>query len=269
MIRQTALAFALACSVATAAAQVPAAPAAPVAPRPPADAPPPPPAPPAPPAPVAATAVGVTGTVERFMLNPNGAVDGLWLRDGTQVAFAPHLSTALQAAVRRGDTVSVQGYRLGRLPVLRASAIRSTRSGQEVVDQPPSAALPPPAPPAPATLTPLQAQGRIERLVYGPGGEATGALLSDGTVVRMPPHLAVQFGDLLQPGAPLSVSGFGVATAAGRSIEATQLGRDRASQRALFAPPRPDGPVPPAPPVPPVPPAPAAPPAPVPPPAPR
>ncbi|CAD7721267.1 hypothetical protein LMG31886_02450 [Xanthomonas hydrangeae] len=247
MIRQTALAFALACSVATAAAQ---------APTPPA----------APPAPLAATPVRITGTVERFMLNPNGEVDGLWLRDGTQVAFAPHLSGELQAAVRRGDAVTVQGYRLGSLPVLRASSIRSTRGGREVVDRPPTTAAMPPAPPAPAALTPLQAEGRIERLVYGPGGETNGALLSDGTLVRMPPHLALQFGDVLRTGAPLSVSGFGVATATGRAIEATQLGRDRASQRALFSPPRPDGPVPPAPPAPPVPP--AAPPPPPPPPAP-
>ncbi|MCL1528884.1 hypothetical protein A7D16_11255 [Xanthomonas nasturtii] len=254
MMRQTALAFALACSVATAAAQVPAAPAAAIAPPPPVGAPPPPPMPPAPPAPVAATPVQVNGTVERFMLNPNGEVDGLWLRDGTQVAFAPHLSSELQAAVRRGDAVAVQGYRLGSLPVLRASSIRSTRGGREVVDRPPSAALPP-APPAPAALTPLQAEGRIERLVYGPGGETNGALLSDGTVVRMPPHLALQLGDLLRTGAPLSVRGFGVATTAGRAIEATQVGRDRASQRALFNPPRPDGPLPPAPPAPPVPPA--------------
>ncbi len=258
MLRQTALAFALACSVATAAAQVPAPPAAPAAPRPPVGTPPPPPPmPPAPPAPVAAAPVQVTGTVERFMLTPNGEVEGLWLRDGTQIGFAPHRSDELQAAVRRGDTVSVQGYRLGDLPVLRASSIRSTRSKREVVDRPPLAGDMPPPPPPPAALTPLTADGRIERLVYGPGGETNGALLSDGTVVRMPPHLALQLGDLLRTGAPLSVRGFGVATAAGRSIEATEVGRDRASQRALFTAPRPDGPLPPppAPPGPPVPPA--------------
>ncbi|WDM67838.1 hypothetical protein [Xanthomonas cucurbitae] len=259
MMRQTALAFALACSVATAAAQVPPPPAPPAAARAPAGMPPPPPPmPPAPPTPVAATPVQLTGTVERFLINPNGEVDGLWLRDGTQVGIAPHLSAELQAAVRRGDAVTVQGYRLGDLPVLRASSIRSTRSKREVVDRPPmAAAMPPapPAPPAPAALTPLEAQGRIERLVYGPGGEVNGALLSDSTVVRMPPHLALQFAELLRIGAPLSVRGFGVANAAGRSIEATGLGRDRASQRALFSPPRPDGPLPPAvPPAPPVPP---------------
>ncbi|WP_115560937.1 hypothetical protein [Xanthomonas arboricola] len=254
MLRQTALAVALACSVATAAAQVLPPPAAPVAPRPPVGTPPPPP--PMPPAPVAATPVQVSGIVERFMLNPNGDVDGLWLRDGTQVAFAPHLSDELQAAVRRGDAVSVQGYRLGDLPVLRASSIRSTRSKREVVDRSPLAGDMPPLP-APAALTPLTADGRIERLVYGAGGETNGALLSDGTVVRMPPHLALQLRDLLRTGAPLSVRGFGVATAAGRAIEATAVGRDRASQRALFVPPRPDGPLPPppAPPGPPVPPA--------------
>ncbi|CTP83478.1 hypothetical protein [Xanthomonas graminis] len=259
MIRRSALAFSLAIATATAAAQVPAPPAPPAAAA----------AGIAPPPPVAATPVSLEGTVERFMLNPNGDVDGLWLRDGTQVGFPPHLSADLQAAVRRGDAVTVQGYRLGTLPLLQASAISARRSGKQVVDRPPNPLAGPPLPPTPPALNPMQAEGRIERLVYGPGGDTAGVLLSDGTVVRMPPHVAVQYGTLLRVGAPLSVSGFGVATAAGRSLEATQLGRDRASQRTLFAPP-----APPAPPVPPPPPgspaAPAAPAAPpVPPPAPR
>ncbi|WP_081044605.1 hypothetical protein, partial [Xanthomonas translucens] len=243
MIRRSALAFSLAIATATAAAQVPAPPA--VAPSAPAGiAPPPaPPAPPAAPAPapgqIAATPVSLEGTVERFMLNPNGDVDGLWLRDGTQVGFPPHLSADLQAAVRRGDAVTVQGYRLGTLPLLQASAISARRSGKQVVDRPPNPLAGPPLPPTPPALNQMRAEGRIERLVYGPGGDTAGVLLSDGTVVRIPPHVALQYATLLRVGAPLSVSGFGVATAAGRSLEATQLGRDRASQRTVFAPPAP------------------------------
>ncbi|MGZ1521001.1 MULTISPECIES: hypothetical protein [Xanthomonas] len=248
MLRQTVLAIALACTIGAAAAQV--------------AAPPPPPAPngpiggpPAPPTPVAATPVSVSGTVERFLLNPNGDVDGLWLRDGTQVGFPPHLSSEVKAAVRAGDSVVVKGFRLGNLPVLQVSSIRSGRSGREVVDRPPTFGAAPPPPPTPGQLTPLQSDGTIQRLVYGPAGEINGALVSDGTVVRMPPHLALQFADLLRVGAPLSASGLGVATPGGRAIEATQLGRDRSSLRALFTAPRPDGPLPPPPPGAPVPPA--------------
>ncbi|RBG91306.1 hypothetical protein BRM26_03925, partial [Xanthomonas oryzae pv. oryzae] len=167
------------------------------------------------------------------MLNPNGDVDGLWLRDGTQVGFPPHLSSDVKAAVRAGDNVVVQGFRLGNLPVLQLISIRSGRSGREVVDRPPTFGPPPPPPPTPGQLTPLQADGKIQRLVYGPAGEVNGALVSDGTVVRMPPHLALQFADLLRVGAPLSASGFGVATPDGRAMEATQLGRDRSSLRPL------------------------------------
>ncbi|HHZ50709.1 hypothetical protein [Xanthomonas vasicola] len=238
MMRQTVLAIALACTIGAAAAQV-AAPSPPPAPKGPIG------GPPAPTTPVAATPVSVSGTVERFMLTPNGDVDGLWLRDGTQVGFPPHLSTEVKAAVRAGDNVVVQGFRLGNLPVLQVSSIRSGRSGREVVDRPPTFGAPPPPPPTPGQLTPLQADGKIQRLVYGPAGEVNGALVSDGTVVRMPPHLALQFADLLRVGAPLSASGFGVATPDGRAIEATQLGRDRSSLRTLFTAPRPDGPLPP------------------------
>ncbi|MFA4457979.1 hypothetical protein P2B82_21175, partial [Xanthomonas perforans] len=137
MMRQTVLAIALACTIGAAAAQV--------------AAPPPPPAPngpiggpPAPPTPVAATPVSVSGTVERFLLNPNGEVDGLWLRDGTQVGFPPHLSSEVKAAVRAGDNVVVKGFRLGNLPVLQVSSIRSGRSGREVVDRPPTFGAAPP-----------------------------------------------------------------------------------------------------------------------------
>ncbi|MFO3706148.1 hypothetical protein ACI6Q5_14525 [Xanthomonas codiaei] len=242
MMRQTVLALALACTIGAAAAQVGAPPPPPPAPNDPIGGPP---APPAPPPPVAAAPVSVSGSVERFMLNPNGDIDGLWLRDGTQVGFPPHLSSEVKTAVRAGDSVVVQGFRLGNLPVLQASSIRSSRSGREVVDRPPTFGAPPPPPPTPGQLTPLRSDGTIQRLVYGPAGEVHGALVSDGTVVRMPPHLALQFTDLLRVGAPLSANGFGVATADGRAIEATQLGRDRASLRALFTTPRPDGPLPP------------------------
>lgn len=69
MMRQTVLAIALACTIGAAAAQG----AAPPLPAPNG----PTGGPPAPPTPVAATPVSVSGTVERFMLNPNGDVDGL------------------------------------------------------------------------------------------------------------------------------------------------------------------------------------------------
>ncbi|CBA17076.1 hypothetical protein [Xanthomonas albilineans] len=224
MIRRSALALSLVFVATTAAAQV----------YPPPAPPPVPPAPLGADAPVAATQVQVDGTVERFMINPNGDVDGMWLMDGTQVNFPPHLSADLQAAVRRGDAVSVQGYRLGSLPVLQASTITARRSGKQVVDRPPNPMTPPPAPPAPPSLTPLQADGRIERLIYGPRGETAGVLLSDGTVVRMPPPAALQYSELLRTGARLSVSGFGVITNVGRAVEATQVGRDRASQQGVF-----------------------------------
>lgn len=174
MMRQTVLAIALACTIGAAAAQGTAPPL--PAPNGPTG------GPPAPPTPVAATPVSVSGTVERFMLNPNGDVDGLWLRDGTQVGFPPHLSSDVKAAVRAGDNVVVQGFRLGNLPVLQLISIRSGRSGREVVDRPPTFGPPPPPPPTPGQLTPLQADGKIQRLVYGPAGEVNGALVSDGTV---------------------------------------------------------------------------------------
>jgi hypothetical protein len=64
--------------------------------------PPPPPGVAPPPAYGNATAPIVTGRITKFLINPNGDVDGLLLGDGTQVNFPPHLSAALTHGQRTG-----------------------------------------------------------------------------------------------------------------------------------------------------------------------
>ena len=40
----------------------------------------------------------ISGTFERFLLNPHGDADGMILADGTEVHFPPHMSPELRAA---------------------------------------------------------------------------------------------------------------------------------------------------------------------------
>lgn len=198
--------------------------------------PPPPPGGPAPhpliaAAPDAGTTI-VTGRVQQWLLNPNGEADGLLLSNGTQVAFAPHLSAAVMQMLQPGDTVQVSGWRAPNVPVVRALAL--VANGRSVTDQPP----PPPgmAPPPlrePGALTAMTAGGRVERLLYTDRGDIHGVVLDDRTIVRFPPHIAAVYDAQLRPGAPLHARGWGTRSAQGTVLEATSLGRSAGTVREV------------------------------------
>jgi hypothetical protein len=191
--------------------------------------------PPAEPAPAVApaTAPTLTGRLQRWLVNPNGEVDGLLLADGTQVNLPPHLSADLPQAARPGDTVQVQGWRMPGAPVLRA--LRLTAGGRTVEDAPPAPGNAPPVPPEPAALTAMSASGRVERLLYTPRGDANGVLLDDGSIVRFPPHVGTALAAALRPGRPLFARGWGSRNPQGSALAATALGPSEDSARELFA----------------------------------
>jgi len=199
--------------------------------------PPPPPPPVAPTAPLAASQV-VSGTVQQWLLNPNGEVDGLLLTDGTQVGFAPHLSAALTRAIALKDSVQVTGWRTASGSALRAQTIRSTTSGRSVSEQPPEAGAAPPAPREPGALTEMMASSRIARVLVGPMGEAQGAIVDNGSIVRFPPHVGALLGDSLKVGAPLYARGYGTRNAWGSAFEATRIGATAETARDTFGPPQ-------------------------------
>jgi hypothetical protein len=164
----------------------------------------------------------VKGIVERFLLNSHGELDGLILVDGTEVHFPPHLSTAVGKVLKPGAEVVVYGLRPRRTPVVAAVALDA--SGHAIVDEGPNdddrKKLP---------RTPLEASGKIVRTLHGPKGETRGALLDDGTIVRIAKHGGAEATALLAVGQPLSARGEGVATADGRCIEAHFIGPSTAS----------------------------------------
>ncbi|MDF4004093.1 hypothetical protein [Luteibacter sahnii] len=190
------------------------------------DLPPPPPAPPGPGAPVQ-----VEQTVQRFIANPNGDVDTLILGDGTQVPVPPPVGNAL--ANERHATLSIHGSRLADAPVIVPDSIREG-SRDWLANAP--APVPPAAPPA---LAPMKASGRVAEVLFGPRGEANGVLLTDGTVVRVPPHAALAQPNLLVKGASFSASGFGVANGGQRALQAVSIGTTPSSEQAITPPPPP------------------------------
>ena len=191
------------------------------------------PGPPAPPAGyyqrAAPTAPVAQGTVSRYLLNPNGEVDGLLLADGTQVNFPPHMSDELVATIKPGQSVSVQGIRESAASV---SAFVISNGSSSVVEHEP---VGPPAPPP-------GRQGTVQQLLYGPRGEVNGLVLSDSSIVRFPPQTMYQIGNLLHVGQPLSVAGYGTANQYGKALQATAIGARGQPLQTLYGPAGPAGP---------------------------
>jgi len=178
----------------------------------------------------------IHGKVAEYSLTPRGDVDGLILADGTEVHMPPHLGTALVYTVKPGDAVTVHGLRARTLPMVQALSVSHDATGTTVTDSGPGG---PPGPGGDRQV--LTVEGHVKEPLHGPRGDLNGALLDDGTIVRMPPPEAQRLATELVPGAPLYVRGDGYAGPLGRVIQATSIGPNR-SQLAEVAGPPPPGP---------------------------
>jgi len=166
----------------------------------------------------------VSGVVRRFLINPEGDVDGLLLADTTLVSFPPHIGNQVAAAIAPGDTVNVSGLAQPG-GSLKASQIADAKNGRSIVDQPPPADAPRlPKSLAGVGLVKLNATGRVLRVTSAPRGEPDGVLLTDGTVIKLTPPAAAQFASLLQPGATIAAQGYGTRNRYGESLQATAFG---------------------------------------------
>lgn len=164
------------------------------------------------------------GRVDGFTLTPRGEIDGLVLADGTEVKTPPHLSDAVAAAVRRGDPVTVLGLKAAALPLVQALSISDEATGRTVRDDGPGRSAPAreDARAVPAVARRLQA--RIRLVLHGMRGEVNGALLGDGTVLRLPPPDAVRLSDLLAPGRLVVVDGLSRSWSLGTVLDISAIG---------------------------------------------
>jgi hypothetical protein len=164
------------------------------------------------------------GTVSRYTLTPRGDVDGLILADGTEVHFPPHLSTQLVYAIKSGDAVTVRGLKALNAPLIAAIAITNDATGNTVVDSGPGAG---PGPGPRGARQAMSLQSRVQMSLHGPRGELNGAMLEDGTILRLPPPEAERLAALLTPGQTIVIQGDGLTTAMGRVVEVQAIGRSQ------------------------------------------
>jgi hypothetical protein len=120
------------------------------------------------------------GIVKQYTLTPRGDVDGLILNDGTEVTLPPHLTSQIVFAVRPGDVVTIRGLKARALPLIDAASVTNFATGASVVDNGP--------PGGPDRFASEQTiSGKIAAQLHGKRGEINGAVLDNGTIVRLPP----------------------------------------------------------------------------------
>jgi hypothetical protein len=154
------------------------------------------------------------GTVTQFLLNPHGELDGAILDGTLQVHFPPHLSKQVAKHIALGNRLRVRGVKPRGADVIAAVTLKS-QQGVEIIDEGPQHHEHPSKPEGKS----MDVQGEVVRSLYGPKGELRGALLDDGTSLRMPPHAAAELANYLVPGAHVQAWGHGVRNKFGRTID--------------------------------------------------
>jgi len=180
----------------------------------------------------------IRGELERLTLTRRGDIDGLILKDGTEVKTSPDLSTQIAFAIRPGDRVTIHGLRAAALPLVRAVSITDDVTHRTVTDSDVSTSMnPPPVRPAPPRRgAPPQAPGastemtgRVRMALHGPQGDVNGVLLESGAILRFPPDQADQLASIIQPHQSLVAEGITVTNSLGTVVDVQQIGlaRDR------------------------------------------
>jgi hypothetical protein len=175
----------------------------------------------------------IRGQVQQLTLTARGDIDGLILRDGTEVKTSPTLSTQVAFVVKPGDPITIHGLRAAALPLVRAVSITDDASHRTVVDtdtittrSPPP---PPGPPPAPGTERAMVSEysGRVHMVLHGPQGEVNGVLHESGAIWRFPPDAADQVTSLLQSRGVLVAEGIAVSSSLGTVVDVQQIGPSR------------------------------------------
>lgn len=160
----------------------------------------------------------VKGKVAQYLLTPRGELDGLILVDGTEVHIPPPFSAQVVAVAKPGDAVTIHGLKARALPMVAAASLTNDVTLATVSITPPREHM--------GWGSPMEATGKIKAALHEPRGGVNGALLEDGTIVRLPPPEAAKLAALLAPGTSVLVRGDGTASPLGRVIAVHDIGPD-------------------------------------------
>ena len=171
----------------------------------------------------------IGGTVERFIVNHHGEIDGLVLEYEPDrfvlVHLPPHLGPEITAAIKRGDAVRVRGIRPRGADMISAVAIIAS-DDRLILDNGPGHEIEPKPKRLHEKTKRSEVAGVVRISLFGPKGELRGALLENGDVIRVVPKEAARIAALLRPGSRLAARGEGLESAHGRVVSAAEIGFD-------------------------------------------
>ena len=167
----------------------------------------------------------IKGTVRQYLLTPQIEVSGVILEDGTQVRLPPHISTQVVATIKPGDKVTINGLKARALPLIDARAITNDATGVRVLASGYHASRGEQA--SDASMQTLS--GLVRTPLYNLRGRTSGAVLENGTLVRVAPTASNKVAELLKPGATVAIRGHLLESPLGSIILARQLGSNEAS----------------------------------------
>lgn len=162
----------------------------------------------------AAPSVELQGTLAYYTLTSVGDLDGFVLTDGTQIHLPRHLARSLVFVARPGDSVMVRGAEPSGTPVVEAEEVHNELSG---------AALTRTGPKPRPDRGPSHLSGTVQFTLRGPDGELTGAVLQDGTVLRLSPEDPGQYAAQLTPGRLVTIQGRLLNTPFGRVVDVNRV----------------------------------------------
>ncbi|MFH5925969.1 hypothetical protein [Roseomonas xinghualingensis] len=173
------------------------------------------------------------GVVERYLLTPEGKTDRLLFREGPQVIFPEHVAEEIMREVEPGRPIIVYGIRARRVPVITLLAWAKDNNTQPRFVDRPSWSFPE----FHAADERLNVSGTIRVPLYTPQGEVIGAILEDGTVIRLPIGVAAALGDGLSSGRSIAASGRGASVEGrGKALDADLIGENPDRLEPLPAP---------------------------------
>jgi hypothetical protein len=156
------------------------------------------------------------GIVTRFLLNPHGELDGLVLRGDRQVHFPPHMSAWVTKHIKEGDAIRIRGVKPRGVEMIAAVEL-TAKDGATLADPGPNHAAAGHHKAEPVQRQ-MEVSGNVVMPLYGPKGELRGALLDDGTSLRVPPHAGDALVEYLTPGASVRAWGMGIKKRFGRVV---------------------------------------------------
>jgi hypothetical protein len=164
------------------------------------------------------TITAFTGQAGTWVANDNFVYDGFYLQTGGSkylVKFPASMGAQLKNIVKSGSTITINGSAdslpTGEKQIRLVSVVADGKTIYETPPTPPSTA---------ATPETAEGSGKITSLQKNQAGDVTGLVLDNKTILRIPPHVARQLGQIVTSGSSISYRGVKRQTATGEVASA-------------------------------------------------